>query len=325
MTGMVQNNATLAIAFIFGGILAISVNDMLIKQLSDGYPLHEIVFVRSALGLIFSIALVQMEGGWRILKTRRPFLHIIRGLLIVAANMSYFAALAALPLADATALFFAAPLFITLLSIPILGEKVGLMRMSAVFIGFLGVVIMQRPWAGQGSLEVSRLVLLLPVFAALMYALNQLMTRKLGVDSKASALSVYIHAAFIVVSLGFFAVAGDGRFATGTEDPSMQFLLRAWIWPAASDWWVMLGMGANAAVIGYCLSQAYRLADAATVAPFEYIGLPMAVFWGWIVFAELPLWEVWAGMALILGSGLFVFLRERQKSRVVARGPVKRR
>lgn len=105
----------------------------------------------------------------------------------------------------------------------------------------------------------------------------------------------------------------------------MQFLLRAWIWPAASDWWVMLGMGANAAVIGYCLSQAYRLADAATVAPFEYIGLPMAVFWGWIVFAELPLWEVWAGMALILGSGLFVFLRERQKSRVVARGPVKRR
>lgn len=87
----------------------------------------------------------------------------------------------------------------------------------------------------------------------------------------------------------------------------------------------MLGMGANAAVVGYCLSQAYRMADAATVAPFEYVGLPLAVFWGWLIFAELPVWEVWAGIALILGSGLFVFLREQQKARIVARAPVRRR
>ena len=325
MTVAIQTRASLGILFILAGILAISINDMLIKQLSDGYPLHEIVFIRSALGLLFSIALVQMEGGWRILKTKRPLLHMIRGLLIVAANMSYFAALAALPLADATALFFAAPLFITLLSIPLLGEKVGVLRMGAVFIGFLGVVVMQRPWAPQETLQASRLILLLPVFAALTYALNQLMTRKLGVDSKASALSVYIHFAFICVSLGFYAVAGDGRFAQGVDNPSLQFLLRAWIWPHSDDLWILIGMGANAAVIGYCLSQAYRMADAATIAPFEYVGLPLAVFWGWLIFAELPEWEVWAGMILILGSGLFVFLRERQISRVVARGPVKRR
>ena len=131
--------------------------------------------------------------------------------------------------------------------------------------------------------------------------------------------------AFIVVSLGFFAVAGDGRFAANATDPSLQFLLRAWIWPSATDWGWLLGMGANAAVIGYCLSQAYRIADAATVAPFEYIGLPMAVFWGWVVFGDLPVWEVWAGLALILGSGLFVWLRERQKARIIARAPVRRR
>lgn len=325
MTTVAENKSGLAILFILFGVLAISVNDMLIKQLSGQYPLHELVFLRSVLGLAFSVFLVQMEGGWRILKTRQPVLHAIRGLLIVAANMSYFAALAALPLADATALFFAAPLLITLLSIPILGEKVGILRMTAVLVGFCGVILMQRPWAGADTLEASRLVLLLPVFAALMYALNQLMTRKLGVSSKASALSVYIHMSFIVVSLGFYLVAGDGRFAAGTENASVEFLLRAWIWPVGIDWWFILGMGANAAIIGYCLSQAYRIADAATVAPFEYVGLPLAVFWGWLIFAQLPVWEVWAGIALILGSGLFVFLREQQKARVVARGPIKRR
>ena len=320
-----HNNSGLAIIFVLVGSLAISINDMLIKQLSGDYPLHEIIFLRSALGILFSIILVRMEGGWRILKTRRPFLHILRGILIVIANMSYFLALAALPLADATALFFAAPLFITILSIPVLGEKVGIVRMSAVLIGLIGVIIMQRPWADTDSLQASRLVLMLPVLAALTYALNQLMTRKLGVDSKASALSVYIHAAFIVVSLSFFFIAGDGRFAQDISNPSLQFLLRAWVWPTQSDWWVVLGLGANAAIIGYCLSQAYRMADAATVAPFEYVGLPLAVFWGWAIFAELPVWEVWAGIALILGSGLFVFLREQQKSRVIARAPVKRR
>jgi S-adenosylmethionine uptake transporter len=325
MTNTSIDRSSLAIALILLGLFAISVNDMLIKQLSGGYPLHEIVFARSLLGLVFSLVIVRAEGGWRILKTRRPLLHATRGLLIVAANMSYFAALAAMPLADATALFFVAPLFITLLSIPLLGEKVGPLRLGAVMVGFAGVVIMQRPWADTESLDVSRLVLLLPVFAALTYALNQLMTRRLGVESKASALSVYIHLTFIVVSLCFFAVAGDGRFVQATDNPSLQFLLRAWVWPEGGDLWVFLGLGLNATIVGYCLSQAYRLADAATVAPFEYVGLPLAVFWGWFIFAELPDWEVWAGIVLILGSGLFVFLRERQKARVVARTPIKRR
>lgn len=319
-----RNPASLAIALILLGVFAISINDMLIKRLSGDYPLHELVFARSGLALIFTLIFVQLEGGWRILKTRHPFLHMARVLLIVSANLSYFAALAALPLADATALFFAAPLFITVLSIPILGERVGPLRLGAVLVGFAGVIIMQRPWAGQDALDVSRLVLLLPLCAALMYALNQLLTRRLGVTSKASALSVYMHLAFVVVSLAFFAVAGDGRFVTDIDSPSLQFLLRAWVWPAGSDWWALIGMGVNAAIVGYCLSQAYRLADAATVAPFEYIGLPMAVFWGWMIFGDLPQWEVWAGIALILASSLFVYLRERRKSRILARAPVTR-
>ena len=306
-----------AILFILLGILAISVNDLLIKQLSGGYPLHQIVFARSGIGILLTLVVVQMEGGLRILKTRRPMLHALRGLLVVIANMTFFLALAALPLADATALFFAAPLFITLLSIPILGEKVGAVRLTAVAVGFMGVLIMQRPWAGSEALEAPRIVLLLPVVAALTYALNQLMTRKLGVASKASALSVYIQLAFIVVSILFYVVAGDGRFAPESGSASLEFLLRAWVWPAPGDGWVFVALGANSAIVGYCLSQAYRIGDAATVAPFEYVGLPLAVFWGFAVFGDIPDWEVWVGIALILGSGLFVFLRERQKARYV--------
>ncbi len=325
MTAQSQNRAGVGIAFVCAGVLAISFNDMMIKQLSGGYPLHEIVFARSSIGILFSLVIVQMEGGFGILKTRRPWLHMLRGVLIVISNMTFFVALAALPLADATALFFAAPLFITLLSIPILGEKVGPLRLAAVVVGFLGVIIMQRPWADSEALVASRLVLFLPVISALTYALNQLMTRKLGVDTKASALSVYIQATFILVSTVFFLVAGDGRYAVGSENASVQFLLRAWVWPTAQDWWVLFGLGANSAIIGYCLSQAYRMADAATVAPFEYIGLPLAVFWGFVIFADLPELEVWIGICLILGSGLFVFLRERQKARMVAHASLKRR
>jgi len=266
--------------------------------------------------------LVQMEGGWRILKTSQPGLHLIRGLLIVVANLSFFAALAALPLADATALFFVAPLFITLLSIPVLGEKVGMMRIGAVVFGFIGVIIMQRPWQSAETLEVDRIVLLLPVLAALTYAGMQLMTRKLGVQSKASAMAVYIQGTFIVVSAMFWLVAGDGRFA-GTGNPSVEFLLRAWVWPAPGDWKFLIALGLSSAIVGYCLSQAYRLSDAATVAPFEYVGLPLAVFWGWLIWAELPQWEVWIGMAMIVASGLFVFLRERQKAKTLAQGEVR--
>ncbi len=318
MTQAAENRPGLGIAFVTVGILCISVNDLLIKELSGDYPLHQSVFLRSGIGIVFSLMLVQMEGGFGILKTKHPWLHLTRGALIVIANMTYFAALAALPLADATALFFVAPLFITLLSIPLLGEKVGPLRLGAVVVGFLGVVVMQRPWAGD-ALEVPRIVLLLPVLAALTYALNQLMTRRLGVSAKASAMAVYIQASFIAVSLGFFVVAGDGRYAEGLTNESLIFLLRAWTWPTPEDWPYFIGLGVNSAAIGYCLSQAYRLADAATIAPYEYLGLPLAVFWGWAVFAELPVWEVWVGMALILGAGLFVFLREQQKSRAVAR------
>lgn len=307
------------IAFILIGMVGISVNDMLVKQLSGGYPLHEIVFLRSAIGIVFSLMLVQLEGGWGILRTDTPWQHALRGVMIVISNMTFFAALAVLPLADATALFFVAPLMITLLSIPILGEKVGPMRLGAVVVGFCGVLVMMQPWQSEAPGGVSRWILALPVLAALTYAINQVMTRKLGVKARASAMAVYIQSTFIIASILVWAVAGDGRYAEGTDNPSLIFLFRAWVMPSGVDWWVFLGLGVNATLIGYCLSQAYRMASAATVAPFEYAGLPMAIFWGWLIWRQLPDTAVWVGMALITGAGLFVFLRERQKARAFSR------
>jgi S-adenosylmethionine uptake transporter len=315
-----------AIAFILAAMLCISVNDMTIKQLSGGYPLHQMVFVRSAIGIGFSLILVQFEGGWRILKTRRPGLHLLRALLLVFANMTFFAGLAVLPLATATALFFVAPLFITLLSIPVLGEPVGPRRLAAVALGFAGVLVMMLPAAGNGDpAGGATAAMLLPVFAALGYAGMQVLTRKLGIASKASAMAVYIQGTFIVVSLVFYAVAGDGRLAEGQSNDSLVFLLRAWVWPAPQDWpWFAL-LGLMSAMIGYCLSQAYRLANAATVAPFEYSALPMAVFWGWLIFDEWPGPPVLAGIALIAGAGVYVFVREGRRARpLAARRPLRR-
>ncbi|MBO6561831.1 MAG: DMT family transporter [Nisaea sp.] len=312
---------SLGIALILIGMLAISINDMLIKQLSGGYPLHQMVFTRSAIGIAFSLVIVQFEGGWQILKTNRPGLHALRGLLVVIANMSYFAALAVLPLADATALFFAAPLFITLLSIPVLREKVGPFRLGAVLVGFIGVVIMQRPWASPEDLGVSRLVLVLPVISAITYAGMQIMTRKLGMSSKPSALAVYIQTMFLLVAGLFWIFAGDGRFSEGTDNESLIFLLRAWVWPEGVDFWLFVGLGFNSAAVAYCLSAAYRAADAAIIAPFEYTGLLLAVFWGWAIWGEIPGLEVKTGIVLIMGAGLFVFLRERQRNRPLASDP----
>ena len=108
------NRPAAGIAFIVLGMTAISVNDMMIKQLSGSYPLHQMVFIRSFIGIAFSLLLVQLEGGMSILATRTPLLHALRGVLIVISNLTFFTALAVVPLAEATALFFVAPLMITL-------------------------------------------------------------------------------------------------------------------------------------------------------------------------------------------------------------------
>jgi S-adenosylmethionine uptake transporter len=309
-------NAPRAIAFILVAMVCISVNDMLFKLLSGAYPLHQMVFVRSAIGICASLVFLHFEGGLRLLRTDRPGLHSLRAASIVLANMLFFLALSVMPLGAATALFFVAPLFITLLAIPVLGEPVGRQRLAAVAVGLLGVAIMAAPGVDWG--EVPRWALSLPVLAAACYAVVQVLTRKLGARSAASAMAVYIQAAFLLVSLCFWIVAGDGRFAEGLGPGPMEFLLRGWIWPEAGDLGVFGLLGMLSAMIGYALSQAYRLGTASVVASYEYVALPLAIFWGWLVFGEVPGAAIWTGTALIAGAGLYVFARERARDRALA-------
>lgn len=314
------HNPPLAITAILISMTAISTQDMLIKQLSGAYPLHQIVFTRAAIGLAASIIFVQFEGGFSILRTRTPFLHLLRGLLVVVANMSYFAALVVLPLAEATALVFLSPLIITLMAPVFLGEPLGPRRLTAIFVGFAGVVLIARP--GGGASGVGFETYLLPIGAAFCYAMMQILTRKLGISAKASALAVYVQATFLTMSAIIFFSVGDGRFEPLFENESLKFLLRAWRWPEGDDWRIFLGIGALSSIIGYGLSMAYRSADAGVVAPFEYVALPLALFWGWLVWSELPDALAGLGMAMIMGAGVYVFVRERQRGRplVLRRG-----
>ena len=257
---------------IVSGMFVILLNDVIIKWISGDYPIHQIVLIRSLIAIPITLLIVRFDGGWQGLKTKRPLLHLARGLLIVVANMCYFLGLAAMPLADAMALFFIAPLLITALSVPMLGEQVGWRRWLAVAVGMVGVLVMLRPAGG-----VIQLAAILPVIAAMAYALMQMLTRRLGTTDRASVMALYIQLTFVFVSSAIGLAIGDGRFAGG-DNASLDFLLRAWHWPTAADAVAMAICGCCIGIGGYLLSQAYRLGQASVIAPFEYTALPWGVF-----------------------------------------------
>jgi len=204
-----KDNQTLGISCILIGMIIMPLMDAIIKILSDSYPLHEVVMVRSGVAILLTLVIVHFEGGLGLLVTKRPWLHLARGLLIAIANMAYYLALASMPLGLVTAIFFISPLLITALSVPLLGEHVGWRRWLAVVAGFIGVVIMM----GVGADNAFDLSALLPIVAAFGYALTQIITRKLGTTDKASVMSFYISFTFLFISFGFWVVVGDGSFA----------------------------------------------------------------------------------------------------------------
>lgn len=307
---MTQTHSPAAgIAFMIAGMFFISVNDMLIKGVSGDYPLHQVVMIRSLIGLACTLVFMQMEGGLHLLRVQQPRLHLLRGLLVVIANSAFFVALPMMPLATATAIYFVAPMFITLLSIPVLGEDVGIRRILAVLAGFGGVVVTMWSQLNFGVGWVA----FLPVLAAAGYAGMSVLTRRLGGAAAASTLAFYIQLSFVVVSAVFYLVAGDGRFLTDDTPPALYFLLRPWVWPQTQDLPALIGLGLASAIVGYTMSQAYRLARASAVAPFEYVLLIFALIWGWLIFDEWPAPTVFAGAAIIIASGIYIFLREERR------------
>ncbi|HFC04169.1 MAG TPA: DMT family transporter [Rhizobiales bacterium] len=281
-----------------------SVMDVVIKWLSPDYPLHEIILVRSLVALVLTLAVIQFEGGLGLLKTQRPMLHVIRGLMVAAASMTFYMALAVMPIAEASALFYIAPLLITGLSVPLLGENVGWRRWLAISVGFAGVILMSG--IGTSSFKVASL---LPMIAALAYALTQLLTRKLGVTDKASVMTFYISVVFIIISVGFGLICGDGGFA-GSAGDELQFLLRPWRLPDLYSLLLMVVCGVLVTVVFIMLAQAYRVSEANVIAPFEYVVLPLAILWGYLFWNEIPAPKTLIGIVLIGGAGLYVFIHE---------------
>lgn len=293
------------ILFAIGGGLVLSVNDVAIKFLSGAYPLHQIILIRALVGLVFLFALIRVSGtGYAQLITRRPKDQLIRVSIVMVSNVTYFLGLAAMPLADAVAVAFVSPLLVTLLSILVLGEKVGPRRWAAVGVGMLGVIVMLRP--GSGVIQPAAILVLISAFC---YASSHMMTRRMRDTESAFALNFYVQCGFVLVSTAMGLTVGDGHLA-GSSDPSLAFLFRPWVWPPTDDWPAFLATGLAVGIGGLMMSQAYRLSEAALIAPFEYVGMPMAIFWGVVVFHRWPDTTAWVGIALICGAGLYTLWRE---------------
>lgn len=309
-----RNQTLTGILCALGASLAFSVNDMAIKYLSGDYALHQVVLIRSLIGICFLLAVVlPFQGGLATLRTRRPGAQVLRGLCVVASNLFYFLGLAALTLAFTSAVFFVAPLLITALSVPLLGERVGPRRWAAVAVGFAGVLVMLQPQGGGLGWAA-----ILPLLSALAYALMHMMTRHLKATESAVSLTFYTQSCFVVVSLAMGAAFGGGQMAA-QADPSLAFLFRGWVWPPAGDWPVLLATGIGSSVGGLLIAQAYRLGEAGLIAPFEYVAVPLAIFWGLAVFREWPENRQWLGIALICGAGLYIGWREAVAARGRAR------
>ena len=300
---------TKAVSFLLLGILGISINDTIIKFLSDAYALHQLVFIRAIFGLLIIVPLVLVRQGIAVLRTTRPGIHALRGLLIVLANLTFFAGLASLPLAEASAVVFVSPVLITIFSFYFLGEQIGVWRWSAVIVGLIGMICVVQPFCAR--LE---LTYLWPLAAAVCYAGFTVTTRFLGRTEGVASLATYSIVSFLVVSVAMGLLVGDGSFAN-TGNPNLEFLLRAWRWPDAADLGQIAAIGVLSAVIAIAMSAAYRAGEASFLAPFEYVNLPLVLLWGFLIFGDFPNALALFGMAWIVSGGMLMIFRERAKGR----------
>lgn len=308
-TTALPRDSARGIALLVAGIAVFSIQDLILKLLSGAYPLHQAMVLRSLTALPLLLLLVHRDGGLGTLITPGTRAMILRGVVMFLAYTSYYLALAALPMATTVALYFSAPLFITILSVAILGETVGPRRWVALFAGFAGVLIMVRPggdlfdWAA-----------LLPVIAGLTYAISMISARRLGSSETAPALAFWGNAVFLVAAIAMSAVLGSGAWESDAH-PSLAFLLRGWAMPTAFDLMLMMACGVIAAIGLTLLTQAYRVAESSVVTPFEYTGLLWSVIYGWIFWRDWPVLTDWIGIAIITGAGLYILWREARQKR----------
>lgn len=270
------------------GIASFAFMDALIKWLTADYPVPQVIALRSWFGLPFLLWLAMRGGGLPALRTRRPLVHVGRFLLVLVLSLGFFWALSMMKLVDAIAIAFASPIIITALSAPLLREAVGLRRWIAIVIGFSGVLVILRP--GTGVFEWAALAAL---GSTLAYALLMITTRALKSSESSAALMLYPQLGISlsgVVMVSFF-----------------------WVTPSAADFGLFALAGFFGSIGVMCLTHAFRLAPAATIAPFEYTALLWATLLGYLLWDELPDRFTLLGTAIVIGSGLYIIYREARR------------
>ena len=284
-----QKKTYIGILFILGSIGFITVIDTAAKYMTASLPPLQVVW-GYFFGIFASLCLLAATKGSRLprlLATRRPLLHIGRAGLLIASISLLFFALKFMTLADATAISFTSPLFITLLAIPILGERVDRARWLAVLGGLCGVLVMVRPGSGLADW-----ISLLPLLGAVAFAAFQIATRLLAATETTFATLFY-----------------TGLFGLLWSSIALPFV---WVSPETWHWLAFLVQGALGVAAHLCMIKAFEAAEASLLAPFNYSKIIWAAATGYLVFGDIPTLNTLAGAAIIAMAGLFVMLHERR-------------
>jgi drug/metabolite transporter (DMT)-like permease len=281
-----QDSPGKAIAYLLLGVVGGLGLDLSAKEILVSYSLEQFVFLRSIIGVALFLLLARQFGGFSRLKTERWRWHLVRTLLAVGAMFGFFYGLARMPLVDALTLGFTAPLMVTALSVPMLGEHVGWRRWTAVVIGFLGVLIILRP--GEQQVSLAHIAVLIAAFC---YACLAITARKLSNTENSYSLSVYVTSGPLLVSM---TMLGAGE----------------WQPPDLNGWILFVLAGACSVIAWIGIIGGYRRASPAMLAPFEYTALIGGAIAGYVIWNEVPDKWVVAGATVIIVSGLFVVYRE---------------
>ena len=282
-----SSKATTGILLMSVGVASLCVNDAIAKTLTEGYSPIQILFLRNIVALPFAIAIAWKLGGSGALVTHRPVAHLLRGILWLIAATLFFTSFLYLDLAEATALIFVMPVFVTAISALVLREPTGWRRWSAVLVGFAGVLVIVRP--GGDTFQAASL---LPVTTAFFYALLMLSAR--WVDPRESVWTMMLY------------LVGAGALLSAFVMPFV------WTPPRLEDAWLFLGLALFGTAGITLMTQAFRFAPAAVVAPFDYTALLWATLLGYLLWREIPDAATYLGAAVIIASGIYIVWRERK-------------
>lgn len=307
--GRAGDHRGLAVLLILGAVACASTQDALLKWISGGYPVHELVAIRCVLALPILLGLVVFGPGLPALATRKLGLVLLRGLVLCTAYLSYILAIVAIPIADAVAIYFTMPFFVAGLAGPFLGERVPLYRWLAIIAGFSGVLIMNG--LGRGAFAPAAIFALI---SALGYAVGQMMGRPLSKEVPPVVMAFYQNLVYFAVAIGL-ALLFSGHFVVMPADKSFDFLIRPWIVPPAADYLALAVLGILGALAMPLFSNAYKYAEANFVAPFEYSSMIWALTYGILVFHDIPGWKTAIGGGIVVGAGLFMLAMDRRRAR----------